>query len=796
MRVTQQFNGQWRFRRLDEPTEDDALRSSPFDDSDWEPVVLPHTPRLEPLVVNDLWQGVCWYRKRFAAEDAWEGNCVYVEFGAAMQVADVWVNGVHRCRHAGGYQGFVVDLTGTLVSGRDNVIAVRLDNRDTCECPPGKPMYGQREDPLGGLDFMYFGGIYRECRLITTDFVHISHPLHASVEAGGGVFVRFEEISNASARLVANTHITNESWSQVACRLTTCLLDEVGNEVVRMDSEDVVLSPLGDHTFEQSANVLNPLLWHPDHPHLYVLRSQVYQGNRLVDEVTTRVGIRHIGMSYDNGLTINGQPVRLLGSNRHQDHPYIGNALSANANWRDAYRAKQAGLNFLRLSHYPQHPAFLDACDELGILVQAAIPGWQQFHGCESFVSATFRDVRELIRRDRNHACVILWEANLNETSAPGWFTRECHRLAHAEYPGDQCFTVGDGPHWQAAPVWDVLHTEDPSQRKPTIIREYGDWCFGGNDSTTRQSRGDGEDALLQQAWNFLWTHNQNGQQHGCLGDASWCLFDYNRAYDHRIATCGMMDIFRLPKFTYYLYQSQRDPRTLGAEDERRSMVFIASYWTHRESPTKVVVFSNCDEVELQLNGQTVARQAPDAGPTTRYNREGSTNPTAATVGGHDLDMSGGDPFDGGNCEHVKHPPFTFRSVPWQPGELKAIGYLSGQPVTEHLVRTPGEPASLALSFDLSGRALEADGADTIFVRASVLDASGTLVPTAEHCISFEVEGPGEIVGPRRMAAEAGIATVLLRAGTEPGEIVVTAEGTGLSGTSGTVEAARHSPVA
>jgi len=795
MRVTEHFNGQWRFRRLDDPArEDHAYRGSVFDDPDWEAVVLPHTARLEPLVVNDLWQGVCWYRKRFATQEAWRASRVFVEFGAAMQVADVWVNGRHRCRHAGGYQGFVVDITEDFVSEGDNVVAVRLDNRDTCECPPGKPMYGRPEDPLSGLDFMYFGGIYRESRLIATDCVHISHPLHAHVEAGGGVFARFEEISDASARLVARTHVVNESWSPVACHLTTCLLDKAGNEVVRTESEDVEMGPLEDHTFEQSGDVPSPSLWHPDHPHLYLLRSQVYRGDRLVDEVTTRVGIRYIDVTCDGGFTINGRPLRLFGSNRHQEHPYVGNALSANANWRDAYRAKQAGLNFIRLSHYPQHPAFLDACDELGILVQAAIPGWQQFHDCEAFVSNAYRDVRQLIRRDRNHPCVILWEANLNETSSPSWFTRECHRLAHAEYPGNQCFTAGDGPRWQLGAVWDVLHGTGSCQKKPTLIREYGDWQFGGNDSTTRQFRSNGEESLLQQAWNFLWSHNRNGLVEGCIGDTSWCLFDYNRAYDDRIAACGMMDIFRLPKFSYYLYQSQRDPRVVGPDGEPGPMVFIASYQTPRESPTKAVVFSNCHEVQLELNGRPLARRAPDAGPTTRYNPSRDRDPTFTTVGDEGLDMSGGDPFDGGNCESIAHPPFTFFGVPWEPGELKATGYLDGRAVAEHIVRTPAAPAAIELSFDLSGRALEANGADVIFVRASVVDAAGTVVPTAENCISFEVEGPGEIVGPTSVIAEAGIATALLRAGSQPGTIIVSAKSPGLSGTSSQLRSVPERP--
>ncbi len=776
MRFAQDFSRQWRFHRLDRPDDDDETYTrSCFDDSGWHEVILPHTPRIEPLVVNDLWQGLCWYRRHFTADDCWKGARVFVEFGAAMQVADVWVNGRHRCHHAGGYQKFVVDVSDDLVSAGANVIAVRLDNRDTSECPPGRSTYGTPGEPLAGLDFHYFGGLYREALLTLTDHLHISDPLHVHVEAGGGVFVTFDEVTETSASIRVKTHVVNASLTDERCRLVTVLLDMHGAEVARIEGDEVELPAHCDHTFEQSADISSPRLWHPDHPCLYRLRSTVYRGTRLADEIETRVGIRHISIACEGGLRINGKTVKLFGSNRHQEYPYIGNALSANANWRDAHKIKTSGLNFIRLSHYPQHPAFLDACDELGILVQAPIPGWQRFHDTEAFVSNAYRDARQLIRRDRNHPCVIMWEVNLNETAAPSWFTRECHRIAHCEYPGDQCFTVGDGYPYQTGEFWDVLHCADPNQRKPHIAREYGDWEFGGNESTTRQRRRDGEDGLLQQAWNFLWTHNQNGAAAACIGDASWCLSDYNRGYHDSIAACGAMDIFRLPKFTYYFFQSQRDPHVVRSDIDTGPMVFIASYWTRRESPTKVVVFSNCEEVELLLNGRSLARQLPDDGPTTSYSPGPTHDPTSSTVGTTALDTSGGNPFDAGNCEHLTHPPFTFTGIPWEAGELRAVGCVEGEVVAEHVVRTPGKPKSLILRFDLSGRSLQADGADVIFLYASVVDASGTLVPDAEPHVTFEVTGPAQLIGPNPVSAEAGIAAALLQATSEGGMVRVTA---------------------
>ena len=239
-----------------------------------------------------------------------------------------------------------------------------------------------------------------------------------------------------------------------------------------------MISANGHHEFVQTLVVDSPRLWHPDHPSLYTLVTTVSRAGQPTDEVRTRLGIRTLALGR-GGLHINGKSFPIHGSNRHQEYPYLEYALSPNAGRRDAQHIKDGGFNHIRLSHYPQDPAFLDACDALGILVQAPIPGWQIFRSNPSFVTRTFQDIRDLIRRDRNHPCVVFWEPNLNETRPPTDWCEAAYETAHEEYPGDQCLTFGD-PYPNGWHGWDVKN----------FAREYGDWGFGGNESTSRKTRG------------------------------------------------------------------------------------------------------------------------------------------------------------------------------------------------------------------------------------------------------------------------------------------------------------------
>ena len=766
----QRLNTGWKFLRADGP-EPPALEAPGADDAAWETVVLPHTPRLEKYDETHPWQGVCWYRKTLAPDPSWSGRRVSLRFGAAMQIADIWVNGVHKARHLGGYLPFTVDLTREAATGQPIMIAARLDNRDTDLVPPGKP--------TNDFDFSYPGGLYRGVTLVVTDPVHVTDPVEADVVAGGGVFVTYSDVSDDSAAVHVKTDVADDSDAIArGCTVRSTLMDAAGRFVQAATTDPVIVSAGGHHEFAQTLVVDSPRLWHPDHPNLYTLITTVSRDGQPTDEVRTRIGIRTFALGR-GGLHVNGKPFSIHGSNRHQEYPYLEYAFSPDAGRRDAQRIKDGGFNHIRLSHYPQDPAFLDACDDLGILVQAPIPGWQIFRDNPSFVSGTFQNIRDLIRRDRNHPSIVFWEPNLNETNPPTDWCEAAYETAHQEYPGDQCLTFGD-PYPSGWRGWDVRD----------FAREYGDFGFGGNESTSRQTRGSGEQAMLQQTWNFLWSLNGMdaafaNPRSTFIGSATWCMFDYNRGYYPKQEHSGMMDIFRLPKYVYRFFQSQRDPNLLRPDTESGPMVFVANDWTPRPSPSRVAVFSNCDEVELLVNGKLFKRQKPDSGPDTPY---GKKKVDLADTNGTRYDDSGGYMFDGGNARHLAHPPFTFMAVPYAAGMVKAVGYLGGRPAASDAVRTPDAPKSLRLDFDTARRPLVADGADAVFLRASLVDRNGTVVPrNALPSLTFSVSGPAHLVGTDPVHMEAGVASVLLQAGLQAGPIRVTARADGLASATATI---------
>jgi beta-galactosidase len=306
-------------------------------------------------------------------------------------------------------------------------------------------------------------------------------------------------------------------------------------------------------------------------------------------------------------------------------------------------------------------------------------------------------------------------------------------------------------------------------------VREYGDWGFGGNESTSRQRRGSGEDAMLHQAWNFAWDRNRCLSDEGSSGAGYWGFVDYNRGAPG-IETSGVMDLYRLPKFAYYWSQSQRDPE-VTVNGIGGPMLFLANYWDARNSLTKVVCFSNCEEVELFINGKSFGKRKPDDGPDVNYN-----DLTKAGYGGRG---SGGFPWSGGCQKHLAQPAFTFSDVPYEPGELKAVAYMKQSPVAQQTVQTPKNPVKTAVWFDLQGVAATTN--DVVLVRASLLDRNNTVVPTDSSPVTFRVtSGPGELIGTNPINAEAGIATILLRTTGVKGAITVSAaaenvtrEGTG-----------------
>lgn len=739
-------------------------------DRQWQSVILPHTAFPEPLVITKPREGIAYYKKDFFVDKKLFGKKISILFEAAMQVADVWVNGQYIRRHLGGYLPFTIELTNIAKYGNNNTIVVKVQNKANPIVPPGKP--------VSKLDFIYYSGIYRNVWLDISNPLHITDANTVDRQAGGGIFVTYPFVSKQQAIVDIQTNVQNEDKTSKHFSIIQNLIAPNG-KIVATTANNEMLEASADKHYKQSMQVNTPLLWHPNHPYLYKLQTIVKEGNTIKDEKLTSIGIRSFEISKDNGLLINGEPFVITGTNRHQNYPYIGNALSDNANYRDAYMIKSAGMNCIRTAHYPQSPAFLNACDELGILIVDCIPGWQFFNKDSAFIKNVYSDIRQTLRRDRNHPSILLWEVSLNETYPPAVFRCKQAEIAKSEWIGTKnFFTSGDSYYTKAC--WDVPYDDwndkdGPAKRNNTtypdnnfLIREYGDYEFGGGNSTTRKLRGDGETALLQQAWNLQWEHNKNlWAVPRCIGDLTWAFYDGLAGVTNEIEGWGVCDLLRIPKFSYYFFQSQQPNQTnKNIPTGSGPMVYIANYWTHPEVDSKVVVYSNCDEVALYLNGKLIAKQKPDNGPETDY--------------GTDLE-GGGHPFDGGNSNRLNHPPFTFNHIAFVPGTLEAIGLVNGKETVNYKIVTPESPASIRLEMNDCGKKLSADGADVVFVYAKIIDHNGNLCVDDKRPVHISVSGNAKIVSPVMVNAEAGIATFLLQAGNKPGTIKIHANASGVA---------------
>lgn len=740
----------------------------------WQSVSIPQPARYEQSLnpgVNQF-TGICYYRKQFSVPVNYKKRHLYLRFEGAMQTATVWINGKLVTQHQGGYLPFIVPLNNYVNNTENNEVIVRLDNRDNANVPPGKP--------LATLGFLYWSGIYRDVWLIATNPVHITDPIEANTIAGGGVFARCENISSGSADVIVRTQVKNTMpYKASSITVKQTLLNTRNKTQLQSSTAEFEINGNDIKNLEQKIIVLSPDLWSPDQPSLYLLRTEIWNGGRLVDNYSQKIGIRKLSYSRSEGFKLNDKHLRIVGTNRHQDCPFIGNALSEAAQYRDLKRIKEAGINFVRLSHYPQDPSVYRICDSLGIMLGDPIPGWQFFNNNEIFKNRVFSDIREMIRRDRNHPSVIMWEVSLNETYPPDSFRIRSSEIAHEEYPGDNFFTAGD-TYAAKETKWDVPYNgwndpfgrpQDVQPESPGFVREYGDYEFGGSSSTTRVNRSNGEKALLQNAWNFQWEHNLlRGPAYypWTIGDATWAFFDGFESFSKTTSDWGMMDAYRLPKFSYYFFKSQLDPNAVIFGVGNKPMVYIANWWTPVDQPEKVVVYSNCDEVALYTNGKLIKKQRPDSGPDTDYG---------------DFEK-GGNPFDGGNCTHLTHPPFTFKNIPWEKGEVTAVGFIKGKKVTEQTVKTPLAATKLKLIADTQSKSLIADGADVIFLHAQITDEKGTIICLDnETTVHFSISNNGKIIGPATAKARGGIASILIRANNKAGSITINAEAKKLKGT-------------
>lgn len=735
------FGDNWEFKR--EET-----------NSNWEKITIPHTARIENLVVVKQFQGNSWYQKKFKVSIS-KNKKVFLYFEGAMQEADVWINDQKVANHKGGYLPFTVDVT-TFLKSNGNTIKVKVNNEDNPNFLPGKP--------IKDLDFNYYGGIYRNVYLITTDKLYITNAVQANKTASGGIFVNFDNINKDKVSGTVQVHFKNENAVDKKALLKFILTDNE-NKKLEFKSEEFVINANSDKAITQNIVVNNPKLWSISKPNLYHLEVQLIANNKIIDSYSEKIGIRKSEIK-DDGYYLNDEKLYITGTNTHQEYPYLGYAISDEAQYRDAVKIKNAGFDLVRMSHYPHAEAFMNACDELGILVMNSLTGWQ-FFGNDTFQKNAIQDIRDMARRDRNHPSVIFWEASLNETEMSESFMKEATKTLKEELPFKNIYSACwiDNPnydifiparqHGKAPDYW----TKYKKGNRKIFIAEYGDWEYYAQNAgfnqkefsnlkeeerTSRQLRGFGERRLLQQAYNFQEAANSNRRGAQTIGEANWLMFDYNRGYSPDLESSGISDIFRIPKFAYSFYQSQRDANVvLDSKLLFGSMVSIANFWTEN-SLLNVTVYSNCEEVALYLNDVLVAKQKPSVNE---------------------------------NSDKLNHAPFIFKLDKFVAGILKAEGFINGKKVVSNVVKTPEKASKIELSYDISSIPINSNFPDMVFVYAKITDNNGTVIPTATNEVTFALtEGNAELIGANPVKAEAGIATIILKTKNLKGLIKVTAK--------------------
>lgn len=719
------------------------------------------------------YQGEVWYRKHFTPEETWKGKQLFLHFEAIMGKAKVWINGTLVNEHYGGFLPVIANVTEYLNYEEDNVIAVWADNSNDPSYPPGKPQ--------DMLDFTYSGGIYRDCWMIVHNNVFITDPNYENETAGGGLFVSFGHISQSQAEIRLDAHVRNSSNTYFSGKIEYQLFDKDNRRVCQASKAFSVSKGKARNT-SLTIKVEKPELWEPDSPYLYQLHVLLKdKSGHVVDGYRRRIGIRSIEFKGKDGFWLNGKPYPypLIGANRHQDFAIIGNALSNSLHWRDAKKLRDAGLRVIRNAHYPQDPAFMDACDELGLFVIVNTPGWQFWNKELIFAQRVYSDIRNMVRRDRNHPSVWMWEPILNETWYPEDFAKNVVDILHEEYPYPYCYAGCDVtakgheyfPIHFTHPLNGAGGAFNTSKMDPKIsyfTREWGDNVddWNSHNSPSRVNRAWGEIPMLVQTQGYAKTDYKytcydvlyrNTRQH--MGGCLWHSFDHQRGYHPDPFYGGIMDAFRQPKLSYYMFCAQRPvEKNNRLIAESGPMVFIANAMTPF-SPKDVTVYSNCDEVRLTYckNGKQFI-----------YKKEKTDEGMPSPI------ITFKDVWD------VMYDKQLARKNKHEESYLLAEGIVDGKVVATHKVMPARRPSKIILWADNEGTETIADGSDLITVIAAIADENGNIKRLNNYHIKFEIEGPGELVASKETftnprEVQWGTAPILVRAKAQTGNIKVKA---------------------
>ena len=740
------FNPEWRFHLGDVPNAEKA----DFNDSEWEVVSTPHSVKLMPAEASGCrnYQGIAWYRKSFVLPKNTGNQNVELHFEAIMGKQRIYIDGRLVKEHEGGYLPITVNLTQLGIRpGEKHIIAVMTDNSNDKTFPPGKPQYT--------LDFAYHGGIYRDVWLIAKNKVAITDAIEENKVAGGGIFVHYGTISQQLAEVFVNTEVRNTDQK------TRTITVENSIGAVRKTSK-VTLAAGACKTVIQKLIIKHPSLWSPETPYLYRLATRIREGKTALDGGITRIGIRSFEFRGAEGFFLNGEKYhQFIGANRHQDFAYVGNAVPNSQQWRDAKRLRDAGFTIIRTAHYPQDPSFMDACDELGLFIIVATPGWQYWNKDPQWGEKVHQNTRDIIRRDRNHPCVLMWEPILNETRYPEDFALKALQITHEEYPypyrpvaAADLHSAGVRDHYDVVYGWpgDDFKADKPTQC--IFTREFGEYVddWYAHNNLNRASRSWGERPQLVQAQSLAKTtdelHHTTGQ---FIGGCQWHPFDHQRGYHPDPYWGGIYDAFRQKKTAFWMFASQ---------ENHEPMVHIAHEMT-QFSDADVIVYSNCDSVRLSIYDGEKSWTLP-------VKHEEGRMPSQPVVFKDVWDF-----WEARN--------YSYTQKNWQKVNMVAEGICAGKVVCSEKKMPSRRSTKLRLYIDEMGKKLVADGSDFVVVVCEVTDDSGHVRRLAKENIVFTVEGEGEIIGDASInanprAVEWGSAPVLIRSTRKPGKIKVHAE--------------------
>jgi beta-galactosidase len=710
-RLVLPMNRNWRFS----PKADPGAHSRDFDDSAFERVVIPHTNVRLPWhgFSEKLFQFVSVYRRRFRLPPEARGRHVFVDFEGAMTASTVWINGVRLGEYRGGYTPFSFELTPHLDFDGENVLVVDLDSAERADVPP----FGYE------IDYLTFGGIYREVALRVVPGTCIEN-----------VFARPKGVLTARPTLDVDCFLQSLEPSRRTLTLEVELRD--GGKTLARGTRRVrppaTAGELAAHTVQLEQ--LGPIqLWDLAQPHLYEVRVRLLDGSRVVDEDARRTGFREAQFT-DHGFELNGKVVKLRGLDRHQTFPFVGQAMPGRVQRRDAEILRRGlGCNMVRTSHYPQSRHFLDACDELGLLVLEEIPGWQHV-GDQSWKDLSVDNVRRMIQRDWNHPSIVLWGVRINESKDDHDFYTRTNALAHQLDPTRQ--TGGIRYFQESEFLEDVFTMNDFGfPLKPPNHPRYLNTEFVGHTFPTKTI--DNVERLIEHTLRHARIHDQLASNPQYAGGLGWCAFDYNTHGDFgsgdHVCYHGVSDIFREPKPAAGFYKSQCDPA-------ERVVLEPAFHWARGDESigfSRAVVSSNCEHLKFYIDDELVAEADPDRA----------------------------------QFAHLRYPPFDVKlgELFHRWGDLRIEGYIGGRQVVARSFSGKGIDARFVLLAD--DEQLLADGADSTRVVLRVTDEFGAIRPFADAAIRLDLEGPAEIVGDNPFVLVGGTGAVWIRAKEQPGKV-------------------------